>query len=247
MPCTDADLEKYINLIKKAKNEGVNIATVIDYKLIDGTTQTFQNGKTSYTTGVFLEERAKGNQMPEYHGPAKSSNDLWNYCKVVKEYIDELEKKASVDQSIYDKFLQDYLRLNELSITPDPKPSNFFFDEKEGYTIIDVIDIKNNTNEFLVRYIFSGVFGYGLPVIYLSNENYYSFINTSLYKRYEEACRLVFEKVINSAKKYGIETKYLIEDLKNTSDKCFANTLIVRDSNLNIFIENYDFESKKER
>ncbi|MBR5662286.1 MAG: hypothetical protein IKX00_01380 [Bacilli bacterium] len=245
MPCTDDKLQDYIDLIKKAKEEGVNIAQIVDYKLIDETTCTF--GDKSYTTGVFLEERAKGSQMPEFKIPIKSTTDLWAYQTTVNDYITELEKRASADQSIYDKYLEDFLKLNDMGIIPDPKPLNVFFDENKGYSIIDVIDSKQNNNQYFVSYILMGVFGYGIPHTYQLSNSYYSFTTKSRYKKYEEACKTIFEKVTKAAKKYQIEEEYIKNDLKRMNDNCFANTLVIDDKDLNIFIENFDLKNNKNR
>ena len=245
MPCTDDKLQDYIDLLKKAKDEGVNIATIVDYKLIDGTTSTF--GDKSYTVGVFLEERAKGTQMPEFTRPINSTADMWAYQTTVNDYITELEKRAKADQSVYDKYLEDYLKLNDLGIIPDPKPLNVFFDENKGYSIIDVIDLKQNNNQYFVSYILMGAFGYGIPLTYQLSNSYYSFTTKTRYKKYEEACKLIFEKVTKAAKKHGIEDEYIRNDLKRMNDNCFANILVIDDNKLNIFIENFDFKNSKER
>ena len=58
MPVTDDKLEEYVNKINELSKSGVNIANIIDYKLV-GPSSKFNVG--SYTKGVFLERRAHGN------------------------------------------------------------------------------------------------------------------------------------------------------------------------------------------
>ena len=178
MPCTDEELQTYINNIRKAKDSGINICSIVDYRLIDGTTSkyTTQGKDISYTAGVFIEDRAKG-----------TTND----GLTCEEYISDLEKRASADQIIYDKFVQDYVGIFNFDLTPDPKPTNFFFDEKEGFSIIDVIDVKNTSNQYLARYIITAAFGYGIPVFKPGN-----ILTESMYARYCKAKEEIFHKVV---------------------------------------------------
>ena len=57
-PISDDRLDEYIDNIRKAKDSGINIASILDYRLIPDTTNCY--GSTCYSKGVFLEERAKG-------------------------------------------------------------------------------------------------------------------------------------------------------------------------------------------
>ena len=53
MPVSDELLEDYVNSIREAKEDGINICKIEDYKLLPETTSHFNNG-TSFSKGVFI-------------------------------------------------------------------------------------------------------------------------------------------------------------------------------------------------
>ena len=63
MPVVDEDLSKYIKDIKDCNEAGINVARILDYRLIEGTTKSFYEEQFVYTKGVFLEDRAPGNTL----------------------------------------------------------------------------------------------------------------------------------------------------------------------------------------
>lgn len=175
MPIEDNKLDKYIALINKAHEHGVNIASILDYRLIDGTTT-----HGDYTTGVFLEERAKGlssRKMSVMYLKTKENydfNDITKeYLNEIETYLNELEEKNKGSQEVYNKLVKDCLELNNYGLTVDPKPLNFFYDNDKGYTIIDTItsDKKEKDNIYFPRYIFSIVFGYHKTSLFIDAYN----------------------------------------------------------------------------
>ena len=172
MPCTDDELELYIDSINKAKANGINVTRILEYKLNNNITHTFKIG--SYTKGVFLEEKAKGKCIAENRNLHLNIDDEYEidlvanqYKAKIEKYLDELEKRANANQEIYDKLVNDYMELNKYNLTPDPKPLNFFFDENTGFTIIDLLPTKELevSKNMLPMYMYLILFGYGLPKI----------------------------------------------------------------------------------
>lgn len=213
MPIIDEYLDEYITSIKNAKESGINIASIVDYKFIENTTS-----KNNYTLGVFIEDRAKGdcissNDFVEY---LETDKDI-DYEQITKEYLRKttdylikLETRAKANQNIYDKYIKDLLKLNDYNLTFDPKPLNFFFDKNIGYTIIDVIpsDIKEIENEYFPNDVFLSIFGYGKPILYIGN-TYYPYLPKELNVRFQKAINELSLKISIALKNNGIKEEYV--------------------------------------
>lgn len=220
MPVTDDELPWYIETINRLKESGVNIATVVDYRLIPGMTYSYKNGKVQYTRGVFLEERAKGNSLTSDSVYLRTSKDydfnevVSKYLKLTINYIEELESRANAPQEMYDKLVMDCLDIQKSGLTIDPKPLNFFFDKDCGYTIIDVIpNSPNFMDSFYLnfsQYVLGIVFGYGRPVISIDCEEC-SVLSQELQERINKAGRTLEAKIVSSLRKYGFDEIIIIE------------------------------------
>ena len=246
MPCTDQELGDYITTLRKLKNDGVNISTVVDFKFIDNTTVIFKNGEISYTKGVFIEERAKGNNIDIDSFTIHSKEDMLSYLDATKRYIEEIEKRANANQTVYDKLLNDYLKINASGMTADPKPLNFFYDENKGYTFIDLINSEMNTNQYLVRYLSNAAIGFGLPIIYnLDIENNLRLLPESMYDRYNKAISKIFTMILTSVRKFQIENEYVIPDLDFEKERLDAKAVIVKDKELEEIINNYNYQKNE--
>ena len=170
MPVVDEDLAKYIKDIKDCNEAGINVARILDYRLIEGATKSFYEEQFVYTKGVFLEDRAPGNTL-EYGVISINSNEDIDFLSVgkdylskVKKYVEELERRAVAPQIMYDKLVSDCLALEDFDLMIDPRPLNFFFDSEKGFTIIDVLSNNNGTKtakDRMVQLIFGIVYGYG--------------------------------------------------------------------------------------
>lgn len=257
MPVEDEHLEEYISNIKKAKKNGINISTIVDYKLIPGTTTSFMKG-VSYTAGVFIEERAKGNNFVFSNNfimlndkDINFEDEAVSYFKTVSQYINELEARSLASQSVYDKLVRDYVRLKDFGLECDPKPSNFFYDIDNGFTIIDVIsDSKRDVKSDLVEYLANVIMGYGKPML---------MIDTKVIRELPEELNLVFkdilgvissklsvalvnngyedlvEKVVPELnKKAHLSNNFVqVEDMSTHISEVFASALDYRNSNNN--------------
>lgn len=243
MPCTDDYLNTYISNINKAKESGINIAGIVDYKFIDGTTETYgESGNTrSYTTGVFIEDRAKGSLCPEFKKEIQSSDDLKEYINTCNQYLIELEKRANADQKIFDKLVLDYYNIYKFDLCVDPKPLNFYFDEKKGFTIIDVIDVPFRTNEFFASHICGAVFGYGVPHSYQLGE-YTSVLSQSQFNKYNELYEVIISKIEQAILNLNLVDEYTYKDLEQ-SKQLFSiknkYTNVIPDDQLEDYINSF--------
>lgn len=247
MPCIDAELDDYINAIKKAKNNGINVCSITDYRLIDGTTNNYtREGKPiSYTCGVFIEDRAKGTSLPFFRRTVKDSEELKEYFSISDMYISEIEKRANADKKIFNKIFNDYIGFDNYGLTPDPKPTNFFFDEDNGYQIIDVIDIKRKSNEYLSNYIATIIFGYGLPQFYDNQNECKTVLTESMYNRYKKSYNKIFDKMIESTVSLGLYDQYTVSNMTEAKANFYPKVTIIKDDELVKYIENYNRGNKR--
>lgn len=211
-PIPDDKLEKYVDNVRKAKASGINIASILDYRLIPGTTNCY--GKDlCYTKTVFLEERAKGvsNDKKIYWLSSNSDYDISivveHYLEKVKQYIEELENRASVPISFYEKFIEDCIKLHEFNLQIDPKPLNFFFDKNIGYTIIDVVDYNGEVNVLpngFAECLFEIVFGFGRTDLFVELKNV-SYLPEEYYDRLYNVSKKLEAMLVKVLRKYNVE------------------------------------------
>lgn len=213
MPVDDKHLDSYIRLMSEAKKRGINLATIVDYTLLENTNT--HSGK-KYTLGVYLEERATGvcisdesiwiriNQDYDYEAVANK------YLHNALNYVEELEKRANASDAVYDKLVSDYLALENVGLEADPKPLNFFFDEKVGFTIIDPIPLarKGKLKDALVMEIWLVVFGYGLRPLMISFEDFH-FLPEDLNTRLINCGNIICEKIKRALMKLGIDEEII--------------------------------------
>ncbi len=254
MPCVDKNLEDYIASLNRLRDEGVNVCNILDYRLVNGTTKTF--GKDiSYTTGVFLERRAKGNCISDVENISLRTDKVYDlklvssmYDRLMEFYVSELEKRACASQKMYDKLVCDYMSFNKFGLEPDPKPLNFFFDKDEGYSIIDVIPSSNESVDlkYLSRYISIIVFGYGIPNIYI-NSNNLNIVPKKYKDRLDKAVSLLEEKMIRSLIKVGVSREDLMVALTEVKSKFSTKKVIDIDMTdyIESTFENYKLERSK--
>lgn len=209
MPADDKHLEEYLANIKKAITNGVNTINIIDYKLYEDQKWVYDKDHV-FTTGLFLEEKAKGNSMNfqslfildnevnvDYEGMSVE------YIKVVTSYIKELELRANASQDIYDKFVHDCLEVENYDLTIDPVPANFFFDKEKGFTLIDLVPgpNKDTKREHFVEHLVSAIMGYGKPMILIGRYRVDQ-LPKELHNRYEivlsDICAKLSQALINN-------------------------------------------------
>ena len=221
MPVTDEELSKYVSAITKAKADGINIAGIVDYRMIPGTTSTYNtnHGVVTYTKGVFLEDRAKGNSYVDknmyvsVHGEYDYSKLVLDYLKAFLVYIEECERRAAAPQEMFDKIVKDCIDLQRYGLMIDPKPLNFFFHPTHGFTIIDVISRNDNVEtlegyEYFPTYIYSIVLGNGEPTLHVGNTRY-----NGLPKMYQErlydALGILEDKIVLALRNNGISEQLI--------------------------------------
>lgn len=223
MPVTDDKLEWYVSSLNNLKNSGVSIAPIVDYTLLPETKKSYNVG--SYTEGIFLEERAKGNSLNSNSIYLRVNNDydfngvISDYLRMVLEYIEELELRAEASLDVYTKFIKDCNSVAETGLMIDPKPLNFFFDKDLGYTIIDVIEGNDSSLEHYVKYfpqsMFIMVFGYGKPKMYIDFKDV-SVLPQDMLERLNKAGRKLEAKIVAALRKFNFSEEAIKEAaLKN--------------------------------
>lgn len=212
-PICDDKLDEYIDNIRKAKDSGINIASILDYRLIPGTTNCYgDDNKICYTKTVFLEERAKGvsNDKKIFWLSSNADYDInvvvEHYLERVKQYIEELENRANAPISYYEKFIEDCINLHKFGLQIDPRPLNFFFDKNIGYTIIDVIGYNGDVNLLpngFAECLFEIVFGFGRTDLYVDLNNV-SYLPEEYYNRLYDVSKRLEAMLVKILRKYNV-------------------------------------------
>ena len=157
-PDIDLQIEEQNELIA----QGVNIMPILQYKVTDKL--------DGYDRGYVLQERAKGVELTNWvkRGVMVSSastddgikRDFGRYVDSLREYQERLSQYSDAPQEHINKFVSGLLsigRSDHLSIDPS-KPGNFFYDEDEGFSFIDINRCKTKegiafTDESHAQYI----------------------------------------------------------------------------------------------
>lgn len=242
MPVTDEKLDEYIDKLNKLSDSGVNISNVVDYKLV-GPSSKFSIG--SYTKGVFLEKRAKGNCVGDIRNININSDEeidesISLYLNSINKYLDELEKRSNASSEVYDKLINDYLSIFKVGLSPDPKPLNFFFDENIGYSIIDVIDVESEIEkelEHLARIMYIIIFGYNFPRLSIDYNNI-DFIPNNYLNRFKNIVDKIDDKLMVSLLKVGVDKNIVSNALIENRNK-YSN-LVGVDNYKDVVIEKID-------
>ena len=218
MPVDDAHLAEYIRLMEKAQERGINLARVVDFRLLDERCDTY--GGRKFSQGVYLEERAPGECINDEAIWLKPDKD-YDYEEVanrylhnVTSYITELEKRAKASDEVYDKLVKDYLGLESVGLEADPKPSNFFFSESKGYTIIDPIPLarKGKMKEAIVGEIWLVILGFGLKSLMVGYSNYH-FLPDDLNAKLVSYGNAIAAKVKKSLVKNGVDEALVDQEI----------------------------------
>ena len=249
-PISDDRLDEYVDNIRKAKDSGINIASILDYRLIPGTTNCY--GDTCYSKGVFLEERAKGVSHDKNIFWLSPNSDydievvIEHYFEKVKQYVEELENRASASVDCYRKFVEDCIKLHEFGLQIDPKPLNFFFDKNVGYTIIDVVDYKGELNTLpdgFAECLFEIVFGFGRSNLYVDLNNV-SYLSKEYYDRLYNAGKILEAMLVKVLREYAVSEDIIKAAVYNNSFKYNYSLPFYDKEEMIIFISSF-FESVK--
>ena len=228
IPCSYRELNGYLENMNNAKANGINISCVTDYKLIPESTHTF--GNISYSSGVFIEEKAKGITPQDSTCTFLRPNIEYNYDEVaneyykkLNEYVELLEYQANADQEIFDKLVHDVLEIKKYNLSIDPKPLNFFYEKDIGYTLIDPIPYGSHMEKempYYPTYILSAIFGYGCP--YISGNDSKRLITMDLLIRLNNASNILINKATIALKKYNFSDEDINQAINRTTHQISA-------------------------
>ena len=217
-PVQDKEVEDYIKSVKELKEEGVNTPLILDYHVV-------KNSEFGYSKVVILEERAKGTNLnsKDIYISLKQDNTDFNkisneYLEALDFYINELENRASAKDDFYDKFLSDYMIINNKGLQVDPKPLNFYFERITGFIFIDINGKGNNDLQYLPRYFLGAILGYGLPYLTIHN-TCCMYIDNNRLNRLKKAYESIIAKTIISLEKYGYQKDNIIKDAINWTNQ----------------------------
>lgn len=126
-------METLIRVGRELKEKGINLVRVLAYKIIEG------------DVPYILQEKARGEAL---HNKVKREDVTGDRLPIEQQkHLERLQSLAEERQEIYDKFLSDWLAIQEAGIRIDASnPDNFFYEKGEGISFIDLdglIDTEN--------------------------------------------------------------------------------------------------------
>lgn len=150
-PINITHIDRLMTIINETKEKGINLVPILDYKVDDTKPITTFRGY-QIQTGWTLQEKAKGKEMYQsfpyftINREEDISSQYSEYKNSVIEYYNSLKKVANASQDQINKFVSDYETLEQSELLIDPsKPSNFFYDEEQGFSFIDINKRNLNT------------------------------------------------------------------------------------------------------
>ncbi len=256
MPIEDERLEEFVSRIREAREAGINIAEVIDYQLIPETTRSYGKGVIHYSDGVFLERRAPGESNEDIYIDIKTTDDKDNdianaanfYIIQLINYVRKMIERASLPQSVFDKFVSDCIRLEEFGIIIDPKSTNFFIDKEEGVTIIDPIPLNDEIgvakSPCFPFYIMAAIYGFGRPQLFINGIDY-SVVTPVLKDGLISAYAQLDSKISLALRRANINEDLIRKTLGERVDK-YVFRRVTSEDMLSYIIDGYFAELEKE-
>jgi len=195
----EKNMQALIQLTQDLKSRGVSVARTLDYKITEG------------TKGYSLQEKAGGTPL---HNRVR-----WNAPKeeipMEKQiYTDRLKELSGESQEFYDKFVQDWLAIQDAGIRIDPsKMDNFYYEQGKGITFIDLdagvgkvdekaVDLKTVCHE--------------MSTILAGSGKYWRFGNDEeIAKAANKSLSPIFKKFAKSMEKAGLPMKEIKTILKD--------------------------------
>lgn len=222
MEVEDDLLEEYLERMKKAHESGIHIPKVLEYQLL-----TEFNEKKSM--GIFVEERAKGNVLNVRGIVLKESQQydfsqvITTYLNKVEQYLEELKRRSLASQETYDKFLDDFMRLHEFGLRPDPNSLNYLFDSTYGFTIIDPYFMECNqmVEKDLFRFIMNDVYGVSRPSILIKRDQIEGFyyLTPDLKHDLDQCSELINDKICCAFLKKGFHFDYILSEMEKNKNR----------------------------
>lgn len=214
------DFIKYIEKTKNLRKIGVNYCGPVDY---------MEFNKRFY----FLEHRAHGFEMDFSSYEVDLTKE--NYLKCFACYMKTIRLLNIISDNHLDKFFNDIEKMREYYIVPDICSfTNLFYDEKEGFSFIDVYpgNRKLSVSEiFLI--LLNGKFSVGnLSVIPCEYVHEYNSIMINLYS-----------KIIKKLRKYNYSSEEIDAYVKK-GVHIFKKEEQVEINDLNIVIAEFKEKTK---
>ena len=120
--------ENLINKLKEAQKLGLNVTPILERVFSESST-----GSGGFRPGYEIQQRAAGSNVHE------TQKSLIN----INSALQENQTLLGASENQLQKFIADYIKLDEIGVQIDPsKASNFLYDAEKGFSFID-LGLKN--------------------------------------------------------------------------------------------------------
>lgn len=195
----------YINRLKRARKDGVNIVSVVDYQILSRT----KKRRSNIIDGLYVLNRTYGKEYENkrvikvnvFDNVVKKCNDYFEQNRI---YMEELETRCNAPQEQFDKLVSDLIKLHLLGINQ----SNTAYDTKEGFTIVDgIFPIEPNTYHTIAIQVIDAIMGKGRPVM-LVNDCYVECLPSFYAYRYSVMYEVIIPKIIRALMKNEVHPDF---------------------------------------
>lgn len=199
--------DRIIEKLHALKNSGVNVVPVLGY-ICNGMCDF---GESAYGEGFVFQPRAKGSELWERNKmPSR-------YSEIKKEEATYLFDRASLlanaSQQQFDKWVSDYKAITDAGIMIDPsKKENFFYDEEEGFSFIDLNFEREpifgkDRNENFIRYCLLPCVNRGI----CRDKEDFPREEQERFSQFEEDNKKIFSKCVEALIKVGVKKEEIQE------------------------------------
>lgn len=138
-----------MKLIDKLKSSGINVFEIRAYSLDEDEFVDYID-EEEYQDGWIVEQRAKGHHI---HEPSEviligNSDEVAqgysDYFKALRKYASNMAEYANASQKHFDKFIRDYLTIEQTPLIVEPKVTNFYYDKEDGFSFVNLHSYGND-------------------------------------------------------------------------------------------------------
>ncbi|MGN0929284.1 MAG: hypothetical protein ACI4N3_01450 [Alphaproteobacteria bacterium] len=202
-------LKKEIQIINKLENDGVSVIPPLEYK-IDASTIDRDEGDCSI---YCLQKRAKG-------------EELYNSKMSIDEYETRLKEVSNMSSENLNKFISDWIAINNAGISVDPsKCGNFFLSDGK----ISFIDLNFNESFFVDEYKEKR-----MKVLFM--ESYVVLTGAGLKFKYDKEgkketkyydyIRMIFNNLLDTFMEKGIPTDLSFQKVVK---ECYTDNVVIEE------------------
>lgn len=218
------EMDTNIEIVKKAKENGIKVGEILEYK-IDSKAKLSDFGENKrYQAGWTLQKKAIGEELyssdikRNFYAGKNPEEDKKQYVENMKKYCNRFSQISQASEEHLLEFVKGYDYLNKQKINVDPsKTTNFFYDEDNGFSFIDLLYsrdmIYEDRRKYMAKEIVSILFNYGVPT-YSQNYKSTQVMTIEQLQEYKQNHEKLIGKILSVYKSLGISKEEILKRIE---------------------------------